>query len=149
VRRRTVINKRHAAGGIHGAQVLSGVVTAAFGLALYWLLAQLQETLGPTLGDVGTTIVAMGLLALTGAVGAFLLRSWWAILAVPACFLVFWYLGGVIDALLPGRLYRPWELSGLTEMVGLFALYILPPVLVGAFMGAAASQWTQRQRLSG
>lgn len=89
----------------------------------------------------------MGLLALVGVVSAYLLRSWWAVLVVPACFLVFWYLGGVIDALLPGRLYRPWELSGLAEMLGLFALYILPPVLVGAAIGAAASQWQWTQRL--
>ena len=134
--------------GIHGAQFLGGAVAAVCGLALYWLLGPLQEAIGPTLGAVGTTIVAVGLLAMIGAVGAYLVRSWWAILVVPACFLVFWYLGGVIDALLPGRLYRPWELSGLSEMLGLFALYILPPLLVGAAIGAAVSQRKPRLRSS-
>lgn len=142
------MNRRQAEEGIHSVQILGGVVAAVCGLALYWLLGPLQQAINPTLGDVGTTIVAMGLLALIGAVGSLLLRSWWATLVVPACFLVFWYLGGVIDALLPGRLYRPWELSGLADMLGLFALYMLPPLLVGAAIGAAASQWILRLRPS-
>lgn len=142
------MSKRPAAGGIHGAQILGGAVAAVCGFALYWLLATVQEAIHPTLGDVGTTIAAVALLAFVGAVSAFLLRSWWAILIVPACFLVFWYLGGIIDALLPGRLYQPWELSGLAGMLGLFALYILPPLLAGAAIGAAASQWASRSRPS-
>lgn len=143
------MNKRQVEGGIRSSQILGGVVVAVCGLALYWLLATVQEAVQPALGGVGTTIVGMGLLVLVGAVGAYLLRSWWAMLVVPVCFLVFWYLGGVIDALLPGRLYRPWELSGLAEMLGLFALYILPPLLVGAAIGIALSQRTQRPRAMG
>lgn len=140
------MNKGQAEGGIRSSQILGGVVVAASGLALYWLLATVQEAVHSALGDVGATIVALGLLALVGAVGAYLLRSWWAVLVVPACFLVFWYLGGVIDASLPGRLYRPWELSGLGGMLGIFALFILPPLLVGAAVGVAISQRAQRLR---
>ncbi|HEX8996629.1 MAG TPA: hypothetical protein VF812_11405 [Ktedonobacterales bacterium] len=142
------MSRRRTGGGIRGSHILGGVIVAVCGLVLYWLLAALQEAIHPTLGDVGTTITALGLLALVGAVGAYLLRSWWAILIVPACFLVFWYLGGVIDALLPGRLYRPWELSGLAGMLGIFALVILPPLLVGAVIGVAVSQRAQRLRAS-
>lgn len=140
------MNGRQAQRKFHGAQVLGGVVASLCGLILYWLFGPLQQAVSPTLGDVGATIVAMGLLALVGAVGARLLRYSWAILVVPACFLVFWYLGGVIDALLPGRLYRPWELAGLVDMLGLFAFYMAPPLLIGAVIGATASQWTQRLR---
>ncbi len=126
--------------------VLGGVVSAVCGFALYTLLSSLQEALQPVVGSTGATLGAIGVLLLVGAAGAFLIRSWWALLIVPACFLVGWYVGAVVDALQPGRAYRPWEPSGVGGMLGIFALYLLPPVLVGVAVATGISQvWRNRQ----
>jgi hypothetical protein len=136
-----------ASGGIPVTQVLGGVMAAGCGLALYWLLGPLQEALQPLVGQTGATAAAIAVLVLTGGVSAFLMRSLWALLIVPTCFLVSWYTGGVIDALLPGRLYKPWEPAGLLEMLGLFVIYLLPPLLVGTAIGAATRTWLEARLL--
>lgn len=130
-------------------QILGVAVAAVCGLALYWLVSALQEALTPVVGETASSFASLGAVALIGAVSAYLMRSWWAVLIVPASFLVGWYLGGVIDALLPGRLYKPWELSGLGGMLGIFAIYLAPPLLAGATVGVTIYQWLRARRPHG
>jgi hypothetical protein len=112
-------------------RVLGSMAPFVCGLATIWLLQSLGSMLA----------LGLGLLALIGVGSALLLRSWWALAVIPATYLVGWIAGGVLHASLPGN---AWEPGTEVLMLGMFALFMLLPLLVGAAIGTLISQWLWR-----
>jgi hypothetical protein len=65
---------------------------------------------------------------LLAGVGAWLMRTWWALLTIPVAFFVGYMLGAVIDGLMPGNALSSAELALGAAIFGIF--YLLPLVLV-------------------
>ena len=115
--------------GAFSANRILGILLAAICGALIipgwdWLVitfgAQNQNTGGYSLAFAGVWIVLAG-------VGAWLMRTWWAVLVVPVAFYLGFLVGSVLDTLMLGS-----ALAGdyflLDAVIGVF--YTIPVVLV-------------------
>jgi hypothetical protein len=81
------------------------------------------------------------LLALLAAVSAWLLRTWWAVLAVPAIVFAGYMAGGVVQAGVRGTLYSSnfSLLSHLFVVTQVFAIFYLVPLVVAAALGTVVA----------
>jgi hypothetical protein len=88
------------------------------------------------------------LLALVAVVSAWLLRTWWAVLAVPAIVFVGYVVGGVAQAGVRGTLYSSSFslLPHLLVIAQVFAIFYLVPLLVAAALGTVVALETIRRQ---
>ncbi len=86
------------------------------------------------------------LLALFAAASAWLLRTWWAMLAVPATVFVGYLVGGIVQAAVRGSLYSvSYSLEYLLLVAQVFAIFYLVPLLVAAAIGTVVALRTTRR----
>ena len=129
--------------GAFSANRILGILLAAICGALIipgwdWLVialgAQNQNTAGLSLAFAGVWIILAG-------VGAWLMRTWWAVLVVPVAFYLGFLVGSVLDTLMLGSaLAGDYFLLG--AIIGIF--YTLPFVLVSLIATALSKRAAQR-----
>jgi hypothetical protein len=111
--------------------VLSGV---AIGTGLDWVTKALRLYQSPNYLTYSLGFTALCILL--AGVGAWFLRTWWALLVTPFSFFVGCMLGAVIDIFMPGNAFD----SGYLGLgVAIFIFYLLPVVLV-ALIAAVISK---------
>ena len=120
--------------------VLGGVAIAPFG---DWA----SQSLGPTLPDYGYLVVSLAPVVLVAAISAWLLRTWWSLLIVPAAYLLGYEVGAVAEAAARGSLYTPeYTLQYLLLGLSIFAVLYLPLLEVGVAIGTAVATRTAARR---
>lgn len=116
--------------------VLGGVAIAPFG---DWA----SQSLGPTLPYFGYLAVLLVPVVLVAAISAWLLRTWWSLLIVPAACLLGYEVGAVAEAAARGSLYTPeYTLQYLLLGLSVFAVVYLLPLEVGVAIGTAVATRT-------
>jgi hypothetical protein len=131
------------------AQPLLGLlilVLVEVGLAFAGVPAWAVGGSPPSVG-AATTSVAVALLAVAVALASYFLRTFWALLVVPA---VFWG-GAALGDLLTGRDFLPDPASAGSE--GVFVLAFFLPLVTGAVIlvtsvGVLLGKWIARTRSS-
>jgi hypothetical protein len=125
------------------ARRLAGVLLALIGgvaVILGW--DQLVRALGAQNENTGPYVLAFDAVwILLAGVGAWLMRTWWALLTIPVAFFIGYMLGAMIDGLMPGYALSSAELALGAAIFGIF--YLLPLVLV-ALIGTVISKRTAR-----
>jgi hypothetical protein len=98
--------------------------------------------------SLGAQAVLVFLLALLAAVSAWLLRTWWAVLAVPAICFVGYLVGGVAQAGVRGTLYNSHYslIQHLLLVAQVFAIFYLVPLMVAAAAGTVVALWMARRQ---
>ncbi len=78
---------------------------------------------------------------LVAVVSAWLLKTWWAMLIVPAAYLVGYLVGGVVDAWVRGSMYSfGYMLQYLALALVVFGMFDLAPLLIGGAIGTALAR---------
>jgi hypothetical protein len=124
-----------------------GVVVAAVGGAAEGLLVSYSWVPGESRGLVEILLAGM-----VAVVSGALLRTWWALLAVPLVFLAGavaanWY----TDSIATQRLGEPMSVSahltdaGLVLLVGVLTFGL--PLIVGAVIGTSTGKWLAEQAM--
>lgn len=129
--------------GRYGTRRWIGVLVAAVGgIAIVPLLDWLARMRGPT----GVTL-SLVLAAVVAGVSAWLLRTWWALLIVPAVYFVGFEVGAAIEAWVRGSLYSPdYALQYLLLGAAVFVYTFLAPLLLGAASGTSIAWWLAQRR---
>jgi peptidoglycan/LPS O-acetylase OafA/YrhL len=128
---------------VFSARRVSGVLLALIGgvavtLGWDWLV----RALGAQNENTGAYVLAFtAAWILLAGVGAWLMRTWWALLTIPIAFFVGYMLGAVMDGLMPGNAQSSAYLALGAAIFGIF--YLLPLVLV-SLIGAIISKRTAR-----
>lgn len=124
--------------------VLGGVAIVPFG---DWA----SQSLAPTLPYFVYVAVLLVPVVLVVAISAWLLRTWWSLLIVPAACLLGYEVGGVVEAAVRGSLYSPaYTLQYLLLALSIFAVLYLLPLEVGVAIGTAvATRTAARDRDTG
>ncbi len=121
----------------HAITRWAGVLVAAIGGAVW----------SPLVGGIGMTpaqrtavyyVAILALAILIAAISAWLLRTWWSLLIVPALFLLGYLIVGGVDEVVHSP--QEYMFSNLL-MLAIGGWMFLPPVLVGAAIGTAIANW--------
>lgn len=122
-----------------GARLVIGTLLALLAGAVVSLLPDwLTQTLG--LMNSPQPYVAMGSFTLAGLMagaGAWLLRSWWSALVVPALFFASYALGALLDLRIMGSPYDPGYMLLGAEV---FAVIFFIPLLLVTLLATAISK---------
>ncbi len=118
--------------------IVGVVLPMVAGTTLWWIpslfgYADIMDS--PT---VGYTVI--GVTVVLAFAGAAVLRSWWALLIVPAA----WLVGEILAALVMGLATSSMN-WGILLLPGGLILFVGLPVLISAGLGALFGQWLARR----
>ncbi|HEX9036435.1 MAG TPA: hypothetical protein VF808_05540 [Ktedonobacterales bacterium] len=125
------------------ARIIGPLLAFLAGVAISVLPDWLTQALGLTNSPQPYVILGVFILAalIVGA-GAWLLRSWWSALVVPALFFAGYILGALLDLRIMGSLSEPGYL-----MLAVYAfafLYLIPLILI-ALLATAIAKFLARR----
>ncbi|HEX8983578.1 MAG TPA: hypothetical protein VF792_12450 [Ktedonobacterales bacterium] len=113
--------------------LVAGVATASYG---NWASSTFAQTPFP-LYEVVLMVPAL----LIAVVSAWLLKTWWAMLIVPAAYFVGCLVGTVVDVWVRGSMYSfGYMLQYLPLFLVIFGFVYLAPLLIGSAIGTALTR---------
>lgn len=128
-----------------GARFINGALLAFIaGVVISVIPDMLTRALGLEHGP-GTPYIPMGSLALSlllAGWGAWVARSWWTALLVPASYFVGYLLGGLLDISLMGSPFDPGYFALGIEVFAF--LYLVPLVLIALLATAISKRLARR-----
>ena len=126
------------------ASRVSGVLLAVLGglaatFVSDWLTRTVRLYQDPNSVTYSLTFTALCILV--AGVGAWFLRTWWALLWVPVAFFVGYMVGGFIDMFMPGNAF---DIGYLMLGAAIFIFYLLPLVLVSLIATLISKRMAKR-----
>lgn len=113
--------------------LVAGVATASYG---NWASSTFEQTPFPPY-----EMLLMVPALLIAVVSAWLLKTWWAMLTVPAAYFVGCLVGTVVDVWVRGSMYSfGYMLQYLPLFLVIFGFVYLAPLLIGSAIGTALTR---------